>query len=293
MAVPPVPNIPVAPNRGRPSQFADEAEVYLGFQRTFVDYLNRAANFCDERASHVIMVSAIARLATADFLRNNPGRLIGVNSGGSALEGYDRVPNIPFASRAEALAGLINTKSMSPLRSREAIEDYAPRVVGWQRIATKRASNSSRLDFGGADFSAARYTDYQFVLRNVLPATDGVDFGVRPSDDGGSSGTSWRMATTSSSSWQSGLLDFATQVGTAVDETGVSGVLHVFNLHEDRSCMFTFQGTYVNRSASLTAIDLAGQFQRPSADGPINHLRFQASGGNIDQGEITLYGLIV
>ena len=289
MVIPVKPAVPVAPSRARPSLFASEAETLLNAQQEVVNYMDAAAEFCDQEASNALSAAAFGRL-TPSFLRSNPSKLVGINSAGTELTGYDQVPEVPLATLTDAEGGINNTKAMTPLRTKQALDKFIPAISGWQKIVTKMAESSGDIVFS-AEFDASAFTDYRLVLRNLLPAADNRAIRMGASDDGGANYANQKSGPSSDSSWQATFIQLGGSIGAAVDETGLSASLDIFDLHADKGCMFIMDGIYVGTSGQVVRFELAGSLQRPSADGPINHLRFFASSGNLASGEITLYGV--
>ena len=288
MSKPNKPTPPTAPSRTRPADFSDESEAFLGFiAGGLLDYLDQAGTFILGQAGSVLAAAAVKGLTSA-FLSANAGKAIGINSAGNALEGKDTV-NLTFANQTEAEGGTNNTKAMSPLRTKQAIDAFAPGASGRKKIKTLTANSSASLAFSGTDFDSTQYTDYEFVIDNLLPATGAAELELRSSDDGGATQTQKR---TVGGSWSTNPIDLGDNVGTATDETGLSGALTIFDFHADKGAMFLFDGVQVNHLGTVSARDLGGLLQRPSVDAPLNHVGFQASSGNLASGSITLYGIL-
>lgn len=286
MPPPSKPAVPQAPSRTRPADFNADAEANIAFESTLIDYLYNTAQHSENEADAALAAAIIANL-NSTFLSANAGKAVGINAGGTALEGKD-ISNLAFANQTEAEAGTNNTKAMSPLRTKQAIDKFASAVSGRKKIATLTANNSASLAFGSSHFDSTMFTDYEFIFDNLLPATDGAEIELHPSDDGGSSRTQVRTG----SSWSTSPVDLGSNVGTATDETGLSGVLTVFDLHADKGCMFTFFGTQVNNSGAVSQREIVGLLQRPSADNAVDHIKFQADSGNLASGSVTLFGIL-
>ena len=172
-------------------------------------------------------------------------------------------------------------------------------------IATQTASSSSSINFtSGID---STYKEYIFYFVNMHPSSDGSDFTFQGSTDGGSNYNT-TMTTTyftafhneaendTSLTYEAGRdLAQSTSYKTLINETGAdndqscSGFLHLFN---PSSTTFVKHficdiNNYFNSDYSMEA-KTAGYFNTTSA---INAISYKFSSGNIDSGQILLFGL--
>ena len=172
-------------------------------------------------------------------------------------------------------------------------------------ISTQTASNSANLSFtSGID---STYKEYIFKFINIHPVTDGADFSMNFSVDGGSNFNVTKTSTIFQSYQGEGGLNptlnyddgrdlaqsTAYQVimqdpGNANDESG-SGTLHLFDpsnttfvkqfisdIHEHQGSDYAvrkFLAGYANTTSAIDAVD------------------FKFASGNIDSGVIKLYGV--
>ena len=172
-------------------------------------------------------------------------------------------------------------------------------------ISTQTASNSANLSFtSGID---STYKEYIFKFHNIHPVTDGADFSMNFSVDGGSNFNVTKTSTIFQSYQGEGGLNptlnyddgrdlaqsTAYQVimqdpGNANDESG-SGTLHLFDpsnttfvkqfisdIHEHQGSDYAvrkFLAGYANTTSAIDAVD------------------FKFASGNIDSGVIKLYGV--
>ena len=172
-------------------------------------------------------------------------------------------------------------------------------------ISTQTASNSANLSFtSGID---STYKEYIFKFHNIHPVTDGADFTMNFSVDGGSNFNVTKTSTIFQSYQGEGgenpTLNYdssrdlaqstAYQVimqdpGNANDESG-SGTLHLFDpsnttfvkhfisdIHEHQGSDYAvrkFLAGYANTTSAVDAVD------------------FKFASGNIDSGVIKLYGV--
>jgi len=172
-------------------------------------------------------------------------------------------------------------------------------------ISTQTASNSANLSFtSGID---STYKEYIFKFINIHPVTDGADFSMNFSVDGGSNFNVTKTSTIFQSYQGEGGLnptlnyddgrDLAQSTAYQVimqdpgneNDEGGSGTLHLFDpsnttfvkhfisdIHEYQGSDYAvrkFLGGYANTTSAIDAVD------------------FKFASGNIDSGVIKLYGV--
>ena len=289
MARPDKPVVPPAPSRSRPGTFSDEAETLFRFLETFVDYLDNSSTFVQQEADEALAAAVTAHISQADLARE-AGNALAVNAAGTGLTAAS-LSNIAIATQNEAEAGTNNAKAMTPLRTKQAFDEFIGDLVSRIKIRTRTANNSSAINFPSTDFDSSEYTDYEFVFDNILPASDRADLYLRPSDDNGTSSTSKR-ANKNFATWGTGNLIIGNDIGTAINETGFSGSLNIYDFHADKGAQFTLNAVYIDHNGAVQKqyVD-SGMLQRPSVDGALNHIRLHMSSGNIRAGSVTLYGI--
>jgi hypothetical protein len=172
-------------------------------------------------------------------------------------------------------------------------------------ISTATASASASIEFtSGID---STYKEYVFYFVNMHPATDNVRFEMNMSSDGGSNynvtktttffqtwhneadtETTLEYATTSDLAQSTGNQRFNNGLGNDNDQS-ISGTLHLFNPSSTtfvKHFISTFnQVYYTDYSINMF---VAGYGNTTSA---IDAIKFQMSSGNIDSGEILLFGV--
>ena len=185
-------------------------------------------------------------------------------------------------------------------------------VSGGSMIFIKKltASSSSDLTFHDGTSSVvfdSTYKEYLFTFNNMHPATDLVDFQFQVNSAGGAdfnetiTSSYFRAyhtendATTALGYYSSGDLAQGTGFQMLSDDWGngndesLSGYLHFFNPSST-----TFVKHFIARMHGSNASDystdqyIAGYGNTASA---INAVRFKMSSGNIDAGDICLYGI--
>ena len=172
-------------------------------------------------------------------------------------------------------------------------------------IATQTASSSASINFtSGID---STYKEYIFYFVNMHPSSDGANFTFQGSTDGGSNYNT-TMTTTyftafhneagsdTSLTYESGRdLSQSTSFKTLINEVGndndqcCSGFLHLFN---PSSATFAKHficdvSNYFNADYNMRALT-SGYFNSTSA---LNAVSYKFSSGNIDSGQILLFGL--
>jgi hypothetical protein len=173
------------------------------------------------------------------------------------------------------------------------------------------ASSSSDLTFHDGTSSVvfdSTYKEYLFTFNNIHPATDGANFTFQGNAAGGSGfnetiTSSYFRAVHNEADSASGLAydgDFDQAQGTAFqmlspnigtdNDQSVSGQLTIFNPSST-----TFVKHFISNSNIYQASDycttpyVAGYFNTTSA---IDEIQFKMSSGNIDAGDICLYGIL-
>ena len=173
------------------------------------------------------------------------------------------------------------------------------------------ASSSGTLSFvnGSSDVVLdSTYKEYIFIFNNIHPATDGSNFTFQGSTDSGSNYNTTLTTTyftafeneagnDRSLTYETGRdLAQSTSFKTLINEVGndndqsCSGTLHLFN---PSSTTFVKHficdiNSYFNLDYTMRAFT-AGYFNTTSA---IDALQFKMSSGNIDAGDICLYGIL-
>ena len=172
-------------------------------------------------------------------------------------------------------------------------------------IATQTASSSSSVSFtSGID---STYKEYIFYFVNIHPATDDVEFKFNFSTDGGSnynvtktttnfrsynyednSGAGLDYRTPADLAQGTGSQILTEGLGNANDEC-VVGVLRLFNPY---STNFVKHFICVTEASGRTEYNfnayIAGYANTTSS---VNAVQFSMSSGNIDSGQILLFGL--
>ena len=172
------------------------------------------------------------------------------------------------------------------------------------------ASSSSTLSFVDGSSNVVldnTYKEYIFIFNNIHPATDKVYFTFQGSTDSGSnynttattslfsayhfesdSATELAYRSSDDQAQSTNFINISQQVGNGSDES-ISGFLHLFNPSST-----TFVKHFISRTSTYNAdvilfdVFNAGYFNTTSA---IDAVSFKMASGNIDSGQILLFGL--
>ena len=189
------------------------------------------------------------------------GKVVGVNSAGTAFEGKT-IGASAFASQAEAIAGTNNTKWMSPFLLKKLYDSLYPSPNAEQLLVKKVANNSAYIDFN--EFNSTVYADYRFVFVEVIPVVESQRIYIKASDDSGSTfGREVRL--TAYNYFPHGNLSFLAT-----------------NFHADKGCPLV--GASIPSPSEYW-------LQNRSTQSPLNYVRIQMGKGSIKSGSISLYGV--
>jgi len=171
------------------------------------------------------------------------------------------------------------------------------------------ASSSATLSFVDGSNGVVlddTYKEYVFTFKNIHPATDNVNFQFNMSTDGGSNynvtktttvfiaehkennNTSFEYRTATDLAQSTSDQQLAYQIGNDNDQC-FSGELKIFNPSSDTFVkhFISTGNNYTYNDASINLF-VAGYGNTQSV---INAVKFQMSTGNIDAGDICLYGI--
>ena len=194
-----------------------------------------------------------------------------------------------------------NNNSISNVTSFALVPSGSPTL-----LATATASSSASLSFDST-YINSDYLIYKFEFIDIHPSVNNTRLGFNLSTDNGSN---YNVTKTTTSFWSYHFeddtatgLEYSTaydlaqstsdqsvtvNIGNENDETA-SGTLTLFNLSST-----TFVKHFMSNTSSYNGGDalynlyIAGYGNTTSA---VNAIRFQMSSGNIDAGQIKLYGL--
>lgn len=207
------------------------------------------------------------------------------------------------ATFTDATTGTQNTKYMTALRTKQAIDQFSG--GGLTFIDTQDLADDPTADFTG--FDATKYDSYEFHFQNVIPATDSVDLVMRTSTDGGVSydaavadydwATNEARAGGSTSGDGSAVaaldtyiqLNGNTPIGSAAGEYGVSGELDLSGPHLAADTMCNYRISLIGNDSTIKHVTGSGR-RKSAAD--VDAVRFLMTSGNLESGTITMYGVV-
>ena len=154
----------------------------------------------------------------------------------------------------------------------------------WNVISSQTGSGVASINFtSGID---STYDVYCFVIAGLHPANDAVDLKMLASTDGGSSYLTSGYLGAATTSF--GISQGMGGVGNANDE-GVSGRSYLY-IPSNTSLVTMQEHTIISKNSGGNAADAHDGSLYNSASA-VNAVQFKFSGGNIDSGRITLYGI--
>ena len=168
---------------------------------------------------------------------------------------------------------------------------------GMEFIASSGAiSNAASVAFTG--FDSSKYDAYKFMLYYVIPATDGAYFVAQSSTDGGSN-----YSSTTGDYHNDANVDtigftlhrIATPIGSDTNEFGLSGEFHLFAPHISAYTYAVADTVYMNTNGAVyngrvSNVNLTTAARLAAED--VDAIRFIMSSGNIESGEITMFGIV-
>ena len=217
---------------------------------------------------------------------------------------YDDVLNTleiaaELASQAEAEAGTINDKLMTPLRVSQFLDANVP-SVGWNLVETITASNIPAVEFEtGIDNTGDVYV---FVGSGITPTTDNVNLGIQVSQDGGATydtGASnytyggvfvgQSAGVTDNRSAGDDIIELSLLgTGNASDET-MNFVIYMFDpSNAGTDTQFAGITTHLNQGGQ---VEFQGFSGKRNANQLTDAVRFLFTSGNVSVGQVSLYRL--
>ena len=166
----------------------------------------------------------------------------------------------------------------------------------WDLIANSTASDTATISVTG--MNDADYEHFLITFSHVVPADDNVglqcDFlnasntaysnyawASRGNDE---SNTEFNLSSTSAS-----IMDWTANEGSAAYEDGVSGQIWVHNPHVSKGPTYNYNFLSHDTAGDVRVLMGAGRGQNTA--GPANGMTFQFTSGDIESGEIRMYGL--
>jgi len=188
---------------------------------------------------------------------------------------------------------LINDAGTMRMTSVETMATYmGTKITGGSLVylaSSGAISNAATVSF--TQFDASKYDHYTFYFQHVIPATDETHLYAHVSTDGGSNydttnGNYHQQNTTDAT----GLL-VAESIGSLANEFGICGYFELFAPHNSSSYTMSSSGniTYQTRTDGGVYQITKSNIHLAAAD--VDAIQFKMYSGNIESGEIVMYGI--
>ena len=166
-------------------------------------------------------------------------------------------------------------------------------------LASSGAISDGTASVAFTQFDSSKYDAYAFYYYYVIPVTDNVYFVWNSSTDGGSnyaeSNGDYRYGQSGAGGNVAyGYVNASYQVGSGTNEFGITGAINLMHPHNTTTYKY-FQSssgpTYgkTNGEIATDANDYGNSYRISTAD--IDAIRFKFTSGNIESGEIVMYGI--
>jgi len=172
----------------------------------------------------------------------------------------------------------------------------ATKITGGSKVfiaSTGVLSNAASVSL--TQFDASKFDHYEFMFQYVVPATDNVQFLGHASIDGGNSyDTTDGNYHHQQSNDRTGFVMADQNVGSASGEYGLSGTFHLFGPHLQFFTYGQSRGVMMNDDGAIYATDQADPSRISTAHlsaNDVNAIQFKFTSGNIESGEIVMYGI--
>jgi len=151
-------------------------------------------------------------------------------------------------------------------------------------------------------FDASKYDHYQFMLQSVIPATDNVYLEAQTSTNGGSNYSStsgdYHFAGTNDATGLRVAGQSSYKLGGNSNEFGASGPFMLYNPHNANAYTFSNSGSITynttdgdgymwSMNSQAAAYDAGARLAAEDVDA----IKFIMTSGNIESGEIVMYGI--
>ena len=171
---------------------------------------------------------------------------------------------------------------------------------GMEFLATSGAiSNAASVAF--TQFDATKYDHYKFFFQNVIPATDNVILVGQSSTNDGSAYSSTSGNYVFFNGGSGGhvnsigfpIHDHTNTLGSATNEFGVSAEFTLFAPHNSSSYTYgTSVGVHTDTGGLIRSSHAGQSSSARLAAEDVDAIKFIMSSGNIESGEITMFGIV-
>jgi len=196
---------------------------------------------------------------------------------------------------------LINDAGTMRMTSVDTLATYmGTKITGGSMVyLTSSGAISNAASVAFTQFDSSKYDAYVFYYYYVIPATDNVYFIWNSSTDGGSSyaesnGDYKYGQSGAGGNVAYGYVNASYQVGSDTNEFGITGAINLMQPHNTTTYKY-FQSssgpTYgkTNGEIATDTNDYGNSYRISTAD--IDAIRFKFTSGNIESGEIVMYGI--
>lgn len=193
---------------------------------------------------------------------------------------------------------LINDAGTMRMTSVETMATYMGTKIGggMEFIASSGAISDGTSSVAFTGFDASKYDSYKFYFLNVVPATDDTKLVGRVSINGGSAYDStagnYRIGTADASGVH--LHSNSAAGGASGDTSGVSGEMTAINPANTTGFKFFTVNIGFNPSdgATNSYYNQIGTGYIANEGSAVNAIKFEMLSGNIESGEITMFGIV-
>ena len=248
-------------------------------------------------AAEINLLDGVSGLVQADFTK-----LAAIDSSATEMNQLDAITrgSILYGNASGATARLAKGSANTVLTSDGTDIAWQAAAGGGAMefiVSTGAISNAANVAF--TQFDSSKYDAYAFYYYYVIPATDNVFFVWNSSTDGGSSyATSngdYRYGQSGAGNGVGyGYVNASYSVGSDTNEFGVTGAINLMQPHNTTTYKI-FQSssgpTYskTNGQMATDTNDYGNSYRFSTAD--IDAIRFKFTSGNIESGEIVMYGI--
>ena len=156
-------------------------------------------------------------------------------------------------------------------------------------VSSGAISNAANVSF--TQFDASKYDQYQFWFQHVIPATDEVNMFGYVSTNGGTSYDTTNGNYHLQNTTDMPGLRVAESIGSLTNEFGICGYFELFAPHNSSSYTMSSSGniTYQTRTDGGVYQITKSNIHLAAAD--VDAIQFKMYSGNIESGEIVMYGI--
>ena len=243
-------------------------------------------------AAELNLLDGVSGLVQADLTK-----LAAIDSSATEINQLDGISrgSILYGNASGATARLAKGSAGTVLSSDGTDISWAAAGGGggaMEFIASSGAiSNAASVSF--TQFDASEYDHYEFWFQHVIPVTNSVFLRGHASTNGGSNyddtNGNYHQGSTDKTGFS---IHEATAAGSGTNHFGVSGI---FRLLAPHLSTYTYGSsdttvTYTNNDIYKGSDGMAGSSAHLSA-GDVDAIQFKFTSGNIETGEIVMYGI--